>query len=582
MTNIPALASDARDRAARDGAAQDAEAWDRAAWASAQWRGAVERCPKRMAHGPCAGVRADGGCEVPGAGRCSYLDVPEQGWPYRETRLPAAWAPAQGGRAGTRTPAAAAFLAAAAARPVVVADLVAPALSAAGTRAGAAELAGFADAALTGDHPGTRHHPGHGRGQPPRAGDERASPVSWLRSGRTSAGELVDVELADGLISRVIPATGTPAGSGDEDLAGQVLSPSFAEPHAHLDKALLASRAKNTAGDLLGAIAAMQDIAGTLTHQDIVTRAERALRIHLALGTTAVRTHVNVGGPVGFRPLEALIEVRERWRGLVDVQVVALVSVPLSGQPARDLRQALKEGADVAGGAPHLDPEPDRAVAICLDAAAEAGVPLDLHTDETLNPAILTLATMADLVISTGFPHRVTASHCVSLGVQDAKTQQQVAEAVTAANIAVVALPQTNLYLQGRAHPAATPRGLTAVASLRAAGATVAAGGDNLRDPFHPVGRGDALEVAALMVTAGHLRPDEALESVTRAPRTALGLPPVRLEPGDPADLVALPAADALDALGSATQQRTVWRAGRVVARTTVHTEISPLEGAAP
>jgi cytosine deaminase len=409
--------------------------------------------------------------------------------------------------------------------------------------------------------------------------------VSWLRSARTSGGELVDVELTGGLIARVIPATGTQAGAGDEDLDGQVLLPSFAEPHAHLDKALTAGRAPNPAGDLLGAIDAWTRIAASLTHVDIVERAERALRIHLALGTTALRTHVNIGGPLGLRALAALVEVRERWRGLVDVQLVALVPVPLAGDAARDLRRALSEGADIAGGAPHLDPEPHRAVGICLDAAGEAGVPMDLHTDETLNPGILTLETMADLVARTGFPHQVTASHCVSLGVQDAVTQQRVSEAVAAAGIAAVALPQTNLYLQGRDQPRATPRGLTAVAALRAAGATVAAGGDNLRDPFHPVGRGDALEVAALMVTAAHLAPAEALEAVTAAPRAALGLPPVTLSPGDPADLVALPAADALDALGAATAQRTVWRAGRVVARTTVHSSIAApenLEGACP
>jgi cytosine deaminase len=192
---------------------------------------------------------------------------------------------------------------------------------------------------------------------------------------------------------------------------------------------------------------------------------------------------------------------------------------------------------------------------------------------------------MADLVTRTGFPHQVTASHCVSLGVQDAKTQQRVSEAAATAKIAVVALPQTNLYLQGRAHQSATPRGLTAVRALRAAGAVVAAGGDNLRDAFHPVGRGDALEVAALMVTCGHLTPGEALESVTAAPRAALGLPPAGISPGAPADLVAMPAADVLEALGAAPAQRTVWRAGRVVARTTVHSSVaSPkqLKGAAP
>jgi cytosine deaminase len=410
--------------------------------------------------------------------------------------------------------------------------------------------------------------------------------MTWLRSARTADGDLVDVELTNGLIAQVLPAgqapSTPPTTPTDTDLSGHVLLSSFVEPHAHLDKALTASRAPNPTGDLLGAIAVMQAIAGTLTRDDIVARAEKAIRIHLALGTTSIRSHVNVGGPLGMRALEALIDVRERYRALIDLQLVALVSVPLSGQPGRDLRQALKEGADVAGGCPHLDPEPDKAVGICLDAAGEANVPLDLHTDETLDPRLLTLATLAERVLSTGFKHPVTASHCVSLAVQDAATQQRVAERVAEANIAVVALPQTNLFLQGRDHPVATPRGLAAVGPLRRAGATVAAGGDNLRDPFHPLGRGDALEVAALMVTAAHLDPAAALASVTAAPRNALGLPPVAIAPGYPADLVAIEAADALEALGAASAARTVWRAGRIVARTTVNTEITDTEGAAP
>ncbi len=115
-----------------------------------------------MAHGPCAGVRADGGCEVPAAGRCSYLAVPDRDWPYLDTRLPPGHQHSPSAGARRRLPAAATFLAAAAARPVVVADLVAPpasapgTLAADGTRACAAELAGFADAVLSGDRPGAR------------------------------------------------------------------------------------------------------------------------------------------------------------------------------------------------------------------------------------------------------------------------------------------------------------------------------------------------------------------------------------------------------------------------------------------
>lgn len=398
--------------------------------------------------------------------------------------------------------------------------------------------------------------------------------MSWLRSATTAAGETVDVELVDGVIGSVVPAS--PAGTAqpgpdDVDLTGQVLLASFVEPHAHLDKALTASMVPNVTGDLLGAVAAMDVLRAVTTPADIIARAEAALRIHLAYGTTHIRTHVNVLSDVGLEGLEALVEVRERWRGIIDLQLVALVndtSGPL-------LRAALREGADVAGGCPHMEDDPDRAVAACLDAAGEAGVPIDLHTDETLDPAALSLETMADLVTRTGFPHPVAASHCVSLAVQPIARQHEIAAKVAAAGISVVALPQTNLFLQGRDHPVATPRGLTALRPLLRAGVTVAAGGDNLRDPFHVVGRGDALEVAALMVTCGHLDSAHALESVTSAPRAALGLPPADLSPGTAADLVAMPGTDALDALGAAGVARTVWRDGRIVARTVVHSELA-------
>lgn len=407
--------------------------------------------------------------------------------------------------------------------------------------------------------------------------------MSWLRGARTATGQAVDVELADGLIRQVTPAAGTaaPPGPDDVDLSGHVLLPSFVEPHAHLDKVLTAGLVANPTGDLVGAVAAMDELRARTTHADLVSRAEAALRIHLAYGTTHVRTHVNVLSSVGLSTLEAMVEVRERWRGLVELQLVALVNE--AAGPL--LRQALAAGADVAGGCPHLEDDPDKAVAACLDAAGEAGRPLDLHTDETLNPKARSLVTLADLVERTGFPYGATASHCVSLSMQPADEQRRIAEQVAAAGVAVVALPQTNLYLQGRDHPVATPRGLTAVRPLLAAGATVAAGGDNLRDAFHVLGRGDALEVAALMVTCGHLDPDTALATVTVAPRAVLGLPevPLGLAPGAPADLVAMPAADALEALGAAGAARRVWRAGQVVARTVVSTELAaPPSGGAP
>src|SRR5690606_34419752 len=162
---------------------------------------------------------------------------------------------------------------------------------------------------------------------------------------------------------------------------------------------------------------------------------------------------------------------------------------------------ALDAGADIVGGCPHLEHDGgggiEAATDVCLQIATDVGKPVDLHTDETLDPTANGLDVLARRVLA-GFDLGATASHCVSLGQQPAEQQQATAERVAAAGIGVVALPQTNLFLQGRGR-SPMPRGLTAVDVLRRAGVTVAAGADNVQDPFNPVGRACPFETAGLM-----------------------------------------------------------------------------------
>ncbi len=219
-------------------------------------------------------------------------------------------------------------------------------------------------------------------------------------------------------------------------------------------------------------------------------------------------------------------------------------------------------GADLVGGCPHLDDATRAATETYLELAAEHGVGVDLHTDETLDADVDGLSDLAELVVATGFPHPVTASHCVSLGVKPADRQRAIAEAVAAAGIAVIALPATNLYLQGRDHQAAMPRGLTAVRALHAAGAVVAAGADNLQDPFNPLGRACPFETAALMVLVAHLQPEEAWASVTERAALATGRVAARIAAGEPADLIAVPAGSLREAIATGAPNRRVWRRG--------------------
>lgn len=402
-----------------------------------------------------------------------------------------------------------------------------------------------------------------------------------LANARLVDGAMVDLTVVGGRIAAVTPAQPqprpAPADTAREDrldLQGWLLLPAMAEPHAHLDKALTAEMVPNPTGDLLGAIDAWvaAAAAGRFTHEGTVARATAALELLAVHGVTAVRSHVNVTADVGARSVVAVREAAAAFEGLIDVQLVALCGTPLVGPEGAGTRAALAEalavGVDLVGGCPHLDEHGDGpgVIKVCLDAAREAGLPVDLHVDETLDPGMLSLRDLARAVIDRGFEHRVTASHCVSLGMQPPDVQAAVAAEVAAAGISVVPLPQTNLFLQGRGHPAATPRGLTAIAALRRAGVVVAAGGDNVQDPFNLVGRSDPLETAALLVMAAHQLPDDAYDLVSNQVRRALGLEPVTIAVGDPADLVAIDAPSIRAAIADAPRSRRVFRRGRLIA----------------
>jgi cytosine deaminase len=394
-----------------------------------------------------------------------------------------------------------------------------------------------------------------------------------LRRATLADGTSTDVRIRGGRIDAVGDLDADP---GEEviDLSGWLLLAAATEPHAHLDKAFLAERLTNARGDLTGAIDVMVAARPAIDVADTVDRAERAARRMAANGFGFVRTHADTTIDHGLTSIDALVEVRRRVAGVIDVEIVALCGWPIAGPEGAEqrtlLREALAGGADVVGGCPHLeDGEGRAATEILLEFAAEFGAALDLHTDETLDPSSDDLADLADIVSRSGFDHPVTASHCVSLGMQSPERQRQVADAVAAAGIAVVALPATNLYLQGRDHQQAMPRGLTAVRTLREAGVVVAAGGDNLQDPFNPVGRADPFETAGLMVLTAHLPPDEAWAAVTDEARRAVGREPAGIAAGAPADLFAVPAGSLREAIADAPAARRIWHRGLPVSPAT-------------
>lgn len=384
---------------------------------------------------------------------------------------------------------------------------------------------------------------------------------------------LADIVLDGAQIEAILPP-GTAGETFSHDVAcdGLVLLPPLAEPHIHLDKALTIDRAPNLSGDLTGAIDAWMRFRGELDETDVLERARAAARTAALNGATAIRTHVDTGADIGLVGTRALVRLRAELRDTIDLQIVVGHGLPVTGAGGeagnRVLRAALEAGADAVGGAPSLDDDPVEAWRVLWSIAHEHQVPLDLHVDETLDPTAFLLGQIARDAADRSVP--LTVGHIVSLSVQRGGTRRRVAQQLAAADVSVVTLPQTNLYLQGRGRGPLVPRGLTAIHDLGAAGTVIAAGADNVGDPFNPVGRIDPLETASLLVTAGHFDATAALDAVSGAARRVMGLPRWQLKPGAPADFVLVRATSLIDAIGRAPSERQVWRAGALVASTRV------------
>ncbi|MEO7234455.1 MAG: amidohydrolase family protein [Lapillicoccus sp.] len=404
--------------------------------------------------------------------------------------------------------------------------------------------------------------------------------MTRLLGGTLADGRVVDVTLQGDRVASVTPTPRDPHGpdaalpSGDDvlDLRGYVLLTAPAEPHAHLDKALSWEVIQPPMGDLGLAIASWRVFAATTTREEVEGRAQAAALLALSHGTTALRTHVDVlSGDDPLRGVRALVAVRERLRDLMDIELVALAGPET---PDVAVEAALDAGVDLVGGACHLALDEDADLDRLLSIAQRYGVGVDLHVDESLVHGT-TMRRFADRTL--GWSVNRTASHCVRLGAYDPVERDEIIGALLRSGIGVVANPITNLYLQGWDHEHLTPRGLAPLRALLDAGVVTAAGADNIRDPFNPMGRGDTLETAMLAVVAGHLTIDEAYAAVSTGARRVMGLPEAGVLPGARAELMAVRGASLAEVVAAAPADRFVVHAGRIVASTTTTRTLADL-----
>ncbi len=389
-----------------------------------------------------------------------------------------------------------------------------------------------------------------------------------------------DIIIADGLVQVVGPAIEASAHE-EVDAGGRLVTPPFVDSHFHLDATLsLGLPRLNRSGTLLEGIALWGELKPLLTHEAVIERALAYCDMAVAQGIGAIRSHVDVCDD-RLLGVEALLEVKARVAPYLDLQLVAFPQDGLyrSANGLANLQRALDLGCDVVGGIPHFErtmADGQHSVQALLGIAAERGLMVDLHCDETDDPHSRHIETLAAETLKRGLGGRVAGSHLTSMHSMDNYYVSKLIPLIAEAGVAVIANPLINLAIQGRHDSYPKRRGLTRIAELEAAGVAVAFGHDCVMDPWYSLGSGDLLEVAHMAVHAAHLTSLEAMrrafEAVTTIPAAILGLERYGLAPGCHADLVLLDAADPIEAIRLKATRLLVVRRGRMVARTAPRT----------
>ncbi|MGW1762836.1 cytosine deaminase [Streptomyces sp. NPDC002073] len=398
--------------------------------------------------------------------------------------------------------------------------------------------------------------------------------------GNTSAG-LHDVECENGRITRVAPCDDQkepPAVGTVIEAHGALLTAPFVEPHIHLDTALTAGEPRwNASGTLWEGIACWSERKQTLTREDVVDRATEVLRWQAAQGVLHVRTHCDVTDP-RLIALDALVEVRDRVREVMDLQIVAFPQEGVQSFPggAELLAEAVRRGADVVGAIPHFEDTREDGVASLHTAFALAerhGLRIDAHCDEIDDEQSRFVEVLAALALRTGLRDRVTASHTTAMGSYNGAYSHKLQRLLGRSGINLVCNPFANLNLQGRFDAYPKRRGLTQVKEMLGAGVNVAFGHDDVMDPWNPLGTGNPLQTALTGVYAAQLtgvtEVATAFSMVTDRAARVLGLgEDYGLAAGRPASFVLLPADSPADAIRRQVRPRYVVSRGRVLAET--------------
>ncbi|MBC7994090.1 MAG: amidohydrolase family protein [Rhizobacter sp.] len=398
----------------------------------------------------------------------------------------------------------------------------------------------------------------------------------------------VDVLAQGGRIVAVGPHLSAPEGTPVLAAEGHLLSPPFVDAHFHMDATLSHGLPRvNQSGTLLEGIALWGELKPLLTQEALVERALQYCDWAVAKGLLAIRTHVDVCDD-RLLAVDALLHVKAQVKPYLDMQLVAFPQDGVLRAPNAlvNLKRALDRGVDVVGGIPHFErtmADGAESVRLLCEVAAERGLRVDMHCDETDDPMSRHIETLAFHTQRLNLHGRVAGSHLTSMHSMDNYYVSKLIPLIAEAQVHAIPNPLANIVLQGRHDTYPKRRGMTRVPELMAAGVTVAFGHDSVMDPWYSLGSGDMLEVAHMGLHVGQMTSQAQMracfDAVTVNPAKVLGLEGYGLGVGCHADFVLLQASSPVEAIRLRATRLAVVRRGAVISRMPASTATLTLPG---
>jgi cytosine deaminase len=386
----------------------------------------------------------------------------------------------------------------------------------------------------------------------------------------------MDIGVESGVIVDVGPHLDANA-NHEIDATNCLVTPPFVDSHFHMDSTLTYGQPRvNQSGTLLEGIQLWGELKPHLTVENIKDRAMRLCQWAIARGTLAIRSHVDISDD-RLLAVQALLAFRQEIKPYIDLQLVAFPQDGYFQYPpsSANLKRALDMGIDVVGGIPHFERTmADGAASVkdLCELAAERGLKVDMHCDESDDPLSRHIETLAFHARRLGLEGQVTGSHLTSMHSMDNYYVSKLIPLMLEAKIHVVANPLINITLQGRHDTYPKRRGMTRVKELMTAGINVAFGHDTILDPWYNLGSHDMLEVASMGLHVAQMTGVDQMrrmfEAITENGARVLGLEKYGLEPGCHADMVILQAGDLQEALRLKPARLFVIRRGNVIAQT--------------